>query len=181
MKRIIPILGLILILAVVGISGCTSVQSKTYSNNGLNLTYPGDMNPNATFVFVTSPTNDTALNTLGNDKLKIAIAENNVPSSIKKYFSFNQYRQFVWAGLNSGNSTKYTTLYTGDKSKNGTTIYEEIYTSKDPVSGTELKNKRVVVFKDMNRLYDIIFQTKTSDFQSQQDTINNIENSIVLT
>ena len=181
MKRIIPILVLVLILAVVGISGCTGVQSKTYSSNGLNLTYPGDMNPNATFIFVTSPTNDTALDTLGNDKLKITIAENTVPSSVKQFFNLTQYQGFVWQGLNNDSSTKYTNLYTGDKSKNGTTVYEEIYTSKDPVSGTELKNKRVVVFKDMNKLYQVIFQTKTADFESQQDTINNIENSIVLT
>ena len=181
MKRIIPILVLVLILAIVGVSGCTSVQNKTYSNNGLNLTYPGDMNPNATFIFVTSPTNDTFLDTLGNDKLKIAISKMKVPSSFKNYFNFNTYKKLMWQSLNNQNDTKTTTLYTGDKSKNGVTIYEEIYTSKDPVAGTDLKNKRVVLFKDMNNVYDVIFQTKASDFESQQDTMNGIENSITVT
>lgn len=181
MKRIIPILALVLILAVVGISGCTSVQNKTYSNNGLNLTYPGDMNSNATFIFVTSPANDTSLDTLGNDKLKIAITKMKVPSSLKNFFNFNTYKNLMWQSLNNQSDTKTTTLYTGDKSKNGVTIYEEIYTSKDPIAGTELKNKRVVLFKDMNKVYDVIFQTKASDFESQQDTINNIENSIIIT
>lgn len=170
-----------ILLFVVFISGCTSLEDKTYSNNGLNFTYPGDMQENATFVFVQTPTADAEYETIGNDKLKIAVVYTRIESDIQGTFSFDQFKQLVWNELSSNQDDKVTQLYAGDKSTNGTTIYEEIYTSKDPVSDEILKNKRVVFINNYNSMHQIIFQALETDFESLQETITKIQNSVILT
>lgn len=185
MNKITPILILSLILSIVAFSGCTTdVQNKTYSKNGFNLTYPGDMKDNATFIWINAPNSTDKIDTLGNDKLVISIQYNELSKaevSALSYITFNQWKDAVWAAFSESNDTKTTQVYSADKSKNGTAIFEEIYTSKDPIKGTELKNKRVILFDDKTHTHIIIFQTKATDFESQIDTMNAIQNSIVLT
>lgn len=180
MKKL-GIIGILTALVfVVAISGCTGVQDKTYSKNGLNFTYPGDMKENATFVFVESPTSDIQKDTLGNDKLKIAVLYNPINSTVKQVFNFDEFKNLGYEFLKEG-SNKTTQLSLLDKSANGTTIYEEIYTSKDPVTNEELKTKHLVFIKDYNYLRQLYFQTKAEDFESQQETINKIINSVTIT
>ncbi len=182
MKYLTPILILSLILSIVAFSGCIGeAQNKTYSKNGLNFTYPGDMKENASFVFVSMPNGSMQYDTLGNDKLKIAIVKVPIDNAIKQYFTFDQFKSLAQNYLENPGNNKTTNLSLLDKSKNGTTIYEVIYTSKDPVSDAELKNKEIVIFKDYNTMYEVFFQTNASDFASQQEIINAIQNSIVLT
>lgn len=47
------------------------VPDKTYNKNGINFTYPGQMNENTTFMLVTnSKSNDTQYDTFRDDQLK---------------------------------------------------------------------------------------------------------------
>lgn len=182
LRKITSILVLVLILGVIGISGCTTgVENKTYSANGLNLTYPADMKANATFIYVTAPTPEDKVDTIGNDKLVISIAYIPMNESLFSGFTFDGYKKLMYETLSNANNTRSTSLSVADKSKNGTAIFEEIYTSKDPVSGTELKTKRVLLFNNKKSVHQVAFQTKAADFESQIDTINAIQNSIVLT
>ncbi|MGZ7048328.1 MAG: hypothetical protein ACXVHP_08575, partial [Methanobacterium sp.] len=119
---------------------------------------------------------------LGNDKLAISIV--NIPEEDSvKALSFDEFKKMGWAELSSPlrGGGKFYPLSLLDKSKNGTSIFEEIYTSTDPVSNTQLKNKRVILFNSTDHVHQIIFQTKATDFESMQETINKIQNSIVLT
>lgn len=171
------------LIFVVAISGCTSdVQDKKYSNLGVNFTYPGDMTSNATFIFVTPPGTDIQNDTLGNDKLVISIEKIPITSEDKQYYTFDQFKQLLWADLNNNSATAYTHISAADKSANGTTIYEEIYTSTDPKTGAQLKNKAVAFIKGYGNYYIwMVFQTKAENFDSQLETINKIQNSAVLT
>ena len=186
-KKIIMLIMIFLIVVIAGIGAIMlynySVPDKTYNGNGFNFTYPGDMKPNATFMYVTSPSRNETVNTLGNSKLVISIDKKVYPhnESLDSFITFDEFKQLLWNSLDDDKSDKMTILSTRDVSKNGTTMYETIYSTKDPIKNTEYKNKQLIILKDMDNIIGIIFQTKTSDFESQQNIINKIIESINLT
>ena len=185
-KKIIMLIMIILIVGIAGIGAIMlynySVPDKTYNGNGFNFTYPEDMKPNATFMYVISPQNEN-VTTLGNNKIVISISDVQTlgNESLKSLIPLDEFKELIWNSIGDDKSGKSTSLSKRDISKNGTTIYEEIYSSEDPIKNIEYKNKWIIIIKDVNKIINIIFQTKASDFESQQKIINKIIESITVT
>lgn len=182
MKSELKLAGLIAVFVlVVAISGCTSfnqVQNKTFSNGGITFQYPGTWSDNITFNYASAPSaNTTILGTMGDNTTSVSISSNNLTDAIYSSFTIETLAQVAKSSLTGTTEL----ISTNTSTYNNITFYEQIYTSKDGVSGESYRNYRLIFGKQGDKLYMMVFKTKEADFQKNYQLFKEIQSSIKYT
>ena len=178
----IGLCGLIgLFVLIIAASGCTSfnqVQNKTFSNGGITFQYPGTWADNITFNYANAPTsNHTVIGTMGDNTTKLSVYYLDLKEPIFSGFTIESLIQLAHSQETGGTER----LTTNTSTSNNITFYEEIYTSKDGVSGEIYKNYRVLFGKNGDKLYFMLFKTKEADFQKSYQQMKEIQSSVKYT
>lgn len=182
MKKIISLILLILILAVIGISGCTDtapIQNKTFNKNGINFQYPGNWSDNATITFTQNTSNVIEeIGTLGNGNVTLAVLYLNMTK-------YPQYAQFDIGTLKDlaisswkSDGTNTSILSNINSPIGNRTAYEVIYTAPDPVNNVLFKNYYVMMGDKGKEVYILRFNAPEADFAKYYDQFKSIESSV---
>jgi len=179
-KSVKPILALILILAVVGISGCTAFakQNNTYSDNGISFNYPsswekenssslesgeivGVLDPNATSSGKANTYEEAST------VLRIGTKSLSQGDTIASY-----YNNLVKQGQNYQD---YKLVSNREFTLNGQPAYEIVYTCKQE-GGADAKCREVLLERN-GKVYDIVSMALVNDFDNNAANFDMIINS----
>ena len=173
---------ILLVILVVSISGCTNhTQStvnntKTFSEEGLNFSYPESWTLNQTqFPQNVSNYNLKELGTLSAPQgFNVFIEKSASPSSSSDYIQ--KFKDLSAMGINNIN----TTINSENSTQiNGLNAYEIVMTVNDPQYDMPQKVLCVVVEKDQN-VYMIQFITENGSFDEYLPIFNNLTSTIKL-
>ncbi len=178
------ILGIIIIIAVIFVSGCTSNSSdveepQTLAQNGVLIKYPG------TWVAANSENNETiaavadpnAINkSTGLGEISANIQKRTINSSLKNSSSFDVLYNQTYQNLFS--NSNYTVIAQGNLSIGGYNASECVYTVDE--NGT-VKQQRAVWIQNGNDVFVILFTAPENKFQSQVKNFDFILNSFKIT
>lgn len=164
------VLGILIILAVIFVSGCITDSSNTNSTdndtapqtlakNGILIKYPG------TWVVANSASNDSIVavadpnskdSDTGYSNVNVNIERRNLSSSLNDYFN-QTYTQLF-------SNSSYTPLAQGNVSTGAYNALESLYTEDS--NGT-IKKHRALWIENNNEVYVILFTAPQNEYQNQ--------------
>jgi len=162
------LLGVIVILAVIFVSGCindsndnatNNTDPLTIAKNGVLIKYPG------TWVVATSGSNDSILavadpnskdSVTGYSNINVNIERRNIPISLKSYFNQTYTKLF--------SNSDYTPIAQGEVIIGSYSALESVYTQDS--NGT-VKMHRAIWIENNNEVYVILCTAPKDKFQNQ--------------
>ena len=179
-KFITLILALILVLGVVGISGCTDLANQTnnYSKNNISFNYPYTWNQGDTnyllkgeIVAVVDPNSTNPDKAIVNDKAStsVIIGKKSLSqgSTLQSYYNALVKQGHEYQGYKRISNRKFTL--------NGQPAYELIYTAK--LDNNKLGKSREVLLERNGKVYDISCRSLADDFNKSAANFDMIINS----
>lgn len=173
MRKVI-VMVILLLCSVVLVSGCVSDnkktnETKTYSQNNISFTYPGDWEiANTTSQNAVVAVADPSTVKSGSPTTLVLIQKPAVSkgSDLNNVYNSNYARYF--------NNTGFERISEGNITVNNVTALENVYkTNKTGVS----KQYRAVWLDENGSIYVILCIADQSDFENQQTNFNLIINS----
>lgn len=171
------LLGLIIVIAIVGIFSPDQNLNSNFSNGGITFNYPNDWkNATSSETIVSGGSSLVDLGTLANSNgLTLHISNGNL-SSYGTTATIAKMKDITKQGIVNGTSAQV--LSDNMTSINGVNVYEISFTLKDPKSNQDQKSLYVVTGKDRQTVYYMQFIADTSTFDQNQDLINRIIGTI---
>lgn len=164
------ILGIVLIIAVIFVSGCITSSSdnsgangtdtpKTLAKNGVLIKYPGswvvaNSGSNDSIMAVADPKSKDASN--GFSSVNVNIEKKTLPSSLDTYFNQTYSKLF--------SNSSYSPIAIGNTSVGSYNALEAIYTQDDNGS---VKQHRAIWIENNNEVFVILCTAPQDDFQNQ--------------
>lgn len=178
------ILGILIILAVIFVSGCITDSNnnnstgndtppQTLAKNGIIIKYPG------TWVVANSASNDSIVAVAdpsskdpatGYSNVNVNIEKRSLPSSLDSYFNQTYTKLF--------SNSNFTPIAQGSVSIGSYNALEALYTENS--NGT-VKQHRALWIENNNELYVILFTAPQNEYQSQVKNFNFILSNFRIT
>jgi hypothetical protein len=114
---------------------------------------------------------------MGDNTTSVSVSSMNLTDFLYSSFSIETLARVSQSSTTGG----IESISTNTSTYNNITFYEQIYTTKDGVTGEAYKNYRILFGKQGVKLYNIIFKTKEADFQKSYQQMKDIQSSIKYT
>jgi hypothetical protein len=173
-------IGLILLIVIVGVFSPDKNQlNSKFSSAGLTFNYPSDWsNASETGDLVSGGTSLVKMGTyVSSSGLTLHVSRADL-STADYNLTVLQAKDFTKQSIVNGSSAQI--LSDNRTSVNGTTVYEVLYTIKDPNTNQDQKSISVVTGKNGQTVYYLQFIADTATFDDNKELINNVINTIKL-
>jgi hypothetical protein len=173
-------IGLILLIVIVGLATPDKNQlNSKFSSAGLTFNYPSDWsNTSETGDLVSGGTSLVKMGTyVSSNGLTLHVSRADL-STADYNLTVLQAKELTKNSIVNGSTAQI--LSDNRTSVNGTTVYEFLYTIKDPNTNQDQKSLTVVTGKNGQTVYYLQFIADTSTFDNNKELINNVINTIKL-
>ena len=152
------------------------LQNNTFSNSGLSFQYPGNWSNNVSITWISdNDLQNETIGTLGNGNVTLGVLYE--PASSDDIQSLGDITVDSWKGNGASGELLSNTL--GQVGANS--VYEIIYTEKDPATNVMYENYYVMLGGSGNHVYAMRFRAPQADFANYYPQFQSIVSSVIIT